>query len=126
MGAGHDLQSASAHPRLEGQLQVLASPNIEPRVVGTEPFEELPVNGKESAGHGRAVDRLGGVATAGLLAGGDTVPVEDEVPVEPAHRQVGRLLILQRFIRDNVNNGTYNVCLVPAIELISEEVHFAV
>ena len=94
VGAGHDLQRAAAHPRLEGQLQVLTAPNIEPRVVGTQPFKELPVDGKESAGHGRAVDRLGGVATARLLAGGDTVPVEDKVPVEPAHCQVGRLLVL--------------------------------
>ena len=115
VGAGHDLQRPPAHPRLEGQLQVLPAPDVEPRVVGAQAFEELPVNGEESAGHGWAVDGLGWVATPGLLPSRHPVPVEDEVPVEPAHGQVGRLLVLQRVVRYDVDHGAHNVRLVPEL-----------
>lgn len=59
MGAGYDLQSAAAHPGLEGQLQVLAAPDVKARVVGAQSIEELPVDGEESTGHGGRVDGLG-------------------------------------------------------------------
>ena len=35
MAAGHDLQRASTHPSLEAELEVLSSPDIKARVVGS-------------------------------------------------------------------------------------------
>ena len=67
MGAGHDLQGAATHPGLEGELQVLSAPDIEARIVATQPLEEGSVDGEEAAGHGGAVDGLGLVAPAVLL-----------------------------------------------------------
>jgi len=47
MGAGDDLQHTATHPRLEGELQVLAPPDLEPGVVGPQLLEEgLPVSPK--------------------------------------------------------------------------------
>jgi len=51
VGAGHYLQGAAAHPGLEGQLQILAAPDIEAGIIGAQAIEELPVDGEETAGH---------------------------------------------------------------------------
>lgn len=53
MGAGYNLQGAAAHPGLEGQLQILAAPDVESGIVGAQAIEELPVDGEQSSGHGR-------------------------------------------------------------------------
>lgn len=58
MGAGHNFESAAAHPGLEGQLQILTAPDIKARVVGAQPFEELAVYREQSSGHGWRVDGL--------------------------------------------------------------------
>lgn len=58
MGAGHNLESAAAHPGLEGQLQILAAPDIEARVVSAQSFEELAVYRKQTSSHCRRVDGL--------------------------------------------------------------------
>ena len=76
VAAGHDLQRAAAHPSLEGQLEVLAAPDVEAGVVGAEALEELAIDGEEAAGHGGASDRLGGAVVLLTLAIGNAVPVE--------------------------------------------------
>lgn len=58
MGARHNFQCATAHPRLERQLQILASPDIEAGVICAQTLEELTVNGEEPSGHRGRVDRL--------------------------------------------------------------------
>lgn len=52
MGAGHNLQCATAHPCLERQLQILATPDIEAGVICAQTLEELSVNGEEAPSHG--------------------------------------------------------------------------
>lgn len=76
VGARHDLQGAPAHPRLEGELEVLAAPDVEAGVVGPEALEEGLVDGEETARHGGRLHGLGGVLVAGAL------PLRDGVPVE--------------------------------------------
>ena len=61
---------------LERKFEVLSSPDVEPGIVSPEPLEELPVDGEEAAGHGRAVNGLGRVAVTSTLAFRYSVPVE--------------------------------------------------
>ena len=79
VAAGHDLQRAAAHPRLEGQLEVLAAPDVEAGVVSAESLEELAVYGEETSGHGGTGDRLGGAVVLLPLAIGNAVPVELQI-----------------------------------------------
>ena len=105
VGAGDDLQRAAAHPRLEGELQVLPAPDVEPGVVGSQPLEKLAVDGEQSARHRRAPDRLGGMGVPRLFPGRHGVPVELEVPVEAADGGVAGLLVLKRVIADDIDDG---------------------
>lgn len=63
-------------PDLEGELEVLAAPDVEAGVVGPEALEEGLVDGEETARHGGRLHGLGGVLVAGAL------PLRDGVPVE--------------------------------------------
>ena len=82
MAAGDDLEGAAAHPGLEGELEVLAAPDVEAGVVGAEALEELAVDGEEAAGHGGARHRLGGAVVLLPLPVGDAVPVELRMEIE--------------------------------------------
>ena len=44
---------------------------------------------------------------------GNSVPVEHQVPVEAAHSQVGRLLVGESLVVDDIDDGTDHVGLVP-------------
>lgn len=57
--ARYNFQGTSTHPRFEGQLEILATPNVEARVVRAQPVEERLVNGEQAAGHCRGMQRLG-------------------------------------------------------------------
>lgn len=70
----------SAHPSLEGELEVLAAPDVEAAVVGAEALEERPANGEEAARHRRRPDRLSRILVPLLLAIGHRVPVELTTP----------------------------------------------
>lgn len=74
--AGNNFEGSSAHPGLEGKLEVLAAPDVESGVVGAQLLEEVLVDGEESAGHRRRPDRLRGVPVPLFL------PLRDRVPVE--------------------------------------------
>lgn len=58
MRAGHDFECATAHPRLEGQLQILTAPDIEAGIVGAQTLEELTVDGEQPACHCGRINRL--------------------------------------------------------------------
>ena len=61
---------------LERKFEVFSAPDVEPGIVSPEPLEELPVDGEEATGHGRAVNGLGRVAVTSTLAFRYSVPVE--------------------------------------------------
>ena len=65
-------------PYLEGQLEVLAAPDVEAGVVGSQALEELAVDGEEPPGHGGRGHGLGGAVVTLPLPLGDRVPVELE------------------------------------------------
>lgn len=66
----------TAHPRFEGQLEILAAPYIETAVVSAETLEESSIDGEETPGHRRRPDWLGWIAVPLLLPLRDCVPVE--------------------------------------------------
>ena len=74
------------------------SPDIEARIVSPECLEVLFVDGEETARHGGALDRLGGILRS--LGWAEPVPGEDEVPVETSHRGQAKLRISE-LISDN-------------------------
>ena len=67
MGARDNLQGAATHPGLEGELEVLAAPDVEAVVVGTESVKELFVDAEQPSGHGGRGHRLGSVRVLLLL-----------------------------------------------------------
>lgn len=54
----HPLDGAAAEPRLEGELEILAAPNAEARIVGAELEEVLPVHREQAAGVRRRAVRV--------------------------------------------------------------------
>lgn len=61
---------------LEGQLEILASPNVEAVVVGAQLLEEFTVDGEEAAGHGGTPRRIRRMLATLLLLLRKTVPVK--------------------------------------------------
>lgn len=83
--------AAAPPPRpryLEGELEVLAAPDVEAGVVGAEALEEGLVDGEEAARHGGRLHGLGGVLVAGAL------PLRDGVPVELCKGRRGLVSLL--------------------------------
>lgn len=61
---------------LEGELEVLAAPDVEAAVVGAESLEERLVDAEEAPRHGGAVHGLGRVRVSLLLALRHCMPVK--------------------------------------------------
>ena len=68
VAAGDDLQAAAAHPRLEGQLEVLRAPDVKAGVIIPESPEEVPVDTEQSSSNGGGVGGGPGVATPLVLS----------------------------------------------------------
>jgi hypothetical protein len=91
----------------ETHLEVLAAPDVHPFVVRAEFVEVLLVDGEEAAGHGGGAQRGGAVVVATLhLSLGYSVPSEVQLPVESTPGHVRRRYVLERFVRDDVDDGT--------------------
>lgn len=66
----------SAHPGLEGELKILATPNIEATVVRAETVKESSIYRKEASGHRRWPYRLRRILVSFFLSLRDCMPVE--------------------------------------------------
>lgn len=74
--ARYDFQCSSAHPRLEWEFEVFATPNIEAWVVGSDFLEEVLVDGEQTSGHCRWPNRFRAAFVPFLLSLGYRMPVE--------------------------------------------------
>jgi hypothetical protein len=91
----------------ETHLEVLAAPDVHPFVVRAEFVEVLLVDGEEAAGHGGGAQGGGAIVVATLhLSLGYSVPSEVQLPVESTPGHVRRRYVLERFVRDDVDDGT--------------------
>ncbi len=107
MTARHGEQSAATHPYTEGDLEVLAAPDVHLGIVRAQALEIGLRDGEQAAGHGRRRHRtVVGLALA-VLGLGQAVPRELHVPVEAAHAHAAtrRVLELERVLVDDVYDG---------------------
>ena len=109
----HNLQGAAALPHAKTKLQILPAPHVHTLVVGAEFVEVVAVDGEEAAGHGRGAQRLGTVVIAPhQLSVRCGVPAEIQLPIEAAPCHVGRGDVLERVVRDDVDDRADDAFLV--------------
>src|SRR5688572_28466143 len=95
-GAGGNLQRPTAHPRLEGQLEVLGSPDVQTRIVFPEFVEVVTGDCEQSAGDRRGSNHCSWVSFASLhLVVWNHSPLELEIPREPASDRVRRPFVAE-------------------------------
>ena len=113
MRARDNLQGAATHPGLKGELEVFPAPDIEARIIAPELFEKISVDSEQTPRHGGAVHGFCLVTSPVLFSLGDAVPVEHQVPVKAPDSEVGRLLIGERVVINDVYHGADDVSPIP-------------
>ena len=68
VAAGDHLERAPAHPRLQGQLEVLGTPDVKTGIIFPQPLEIFLVNAEQPSRHRRGVGGGPGVDSPSILA----------------------------------------------------------